>query len=66
MIWVCKDGSAGEYGLKLFEAEDPDSGQISLEDVVEPFDDLASGCDWAALKPQWMGDHGTVIVLTGC
>jgi hypothetical protein len=66
MIWVRQDPSTGEYGLRLFEAVDPDNDDISLEHVVEPFADLDdSGCDWNTVRPDWIGDHGTVIILLG-
>jgi hypothetical protein len=65
MIWVQQDPDTGEYGLKLERAEDPTTGQESLEEVVTPYADPDHGCDWAALKPDWIEDHGTVIVLLG-
>jgi hypothetical protein len=64
MIWVQYDESTGEYGLRLFETED-ENGEISLDEVVEPFVDDEHGCDWAAVKPNWIDDHGVVIVLLG-
>jgi hypothetical protein len=65
MIWVERDPASGEYGLKVVEAQDPDTGQESLEVVYEPFPDEEHGCNWAAIKPDWLTDHGTVIVLLG-
>jgi hypothetical protein len=65
MIWVRQDPDTGEYGLLVVEAEDPDSGESSLEAVYYPFEDEDHGCDWEAIKPDWMGDNGTVIVLLG-
>ncbi len=63
MIWLRRDPATGEYGLKLFDAAD--DGGTSRESVVEPFDDPTSGVDWRAVKPDWIKDHGTVIVLLG-
>jgi hypothetical protein len=65
MIWVQQDEESGEYGLRLFEAEDPDSDEIALDEVVEPFLDEEHGCNWADVGPEWIQDHGTVIVLLG-
>jgi hypothetical protein len=65
MIWVMTDPTTGEYGLRNFEAFDADTGLEQIVDVVEPFQDNDHGCDWAAVKPDWIDDHGTVIVLLG-
>jgi hypothetical protein len=65
MIWVMADPATGEYGLRNFEAVDAESGEVRIEEVVSPFIDDQHGCDWASVKPDWIGDHGTVIVLLG-
>jgi hypothetical protein len=65
MIWVQHDTATGEYGLRLEEVDDDDTGETSLDEVYGPYDDPEHGCDWAAVKPAWIGDHGTVIVLLG-
>lgn len=65
MIWVRQDKATGEYGLRLFRAMDDATGEETLEAVVDPFDDPVSGCDWSKIKPDWLQDHGTVIVLLG-
>ncbi len=65
MIWVRQDQATGEYGLRLFKASDEKTEEETLEAVVAPFYDPKSGCDWTKVKPAWMGDHGTVIVLMG-
>jgi hypothetical protein len=65
MIWVRHDAGSGEYGLKLEEVVDPATGETSLDEVYEPYPDDDHGCDWAALKPEWIEDQGTVIVLLG-
>ena len=64
MIWLTADPDDGEYGLKQFYVSD-DDGNTLVEDVITPFDDTAHGCDWGAIKPDWITDHGTVIVLLG-
>jgi len=64
MIWVQHDPETGEYGLRLEEVVDED-GEMSLDEVFSPYDDSEYGCDWSAVKPRWIEDHGTVIVLLG-
>jgi hypothetical protein len=65
MIWVQQDPASGAYGLRLFETVDPDTEEVVLTQTVAPFEDNDHGCDWAQVKPEWMGDHGTVVVLLG-
>jgi hypothetical protein len=65
MIWVTTDPTTGEYGLRNFEAMDPETGEVRIDEVVAPFWDDQHGCDWASVKPDWIEDHGTVIVLLG-
>ena len=64
MIEVRQDPSSGEYGLVVQAVEDED-GEESLDEVYEPYLDEERGCDWSAIKPDWITDHGTVIVLLG-
>jgi hypothetical protein len=64
MIHIMRDEATGEYGLKIFAAED-DEGEESLLAVVEPFDDPEHGVDWSKVKPSLIDQHGTVIVLLG-
>jgi hypothetical protein len=65
MIWVTVDPDSGEYGLRNFEAFDEESGLEQIVEVVQPFRDDLHGCDWGEVKPDWIKDHGTVIVLLG-
>jgi hypothetical protein len=65
MIWVQKDPQTGEYGLRVEEVEDEETGDLSLETVYAPYDDEDHGVDWSAVKPEWIDDSGTVIVLLG-
>ena len=65
MIWVQQDPETGEYGLRLEQAEDPDTGEFSSDEVYGPYSDEEHGCDWEAVKPDWIEEHGTVIVLLG-
>ncbi len=64
MIWVARNPKTGEYGLKLESCEGP-NGTTSLEGVYDPYEDATHGCDWSTIKPDWIEDHGTVVVLLG-
>lgn len=57
MIWILLDPDSGDYELVEF---DTDGGKTC---VIEPCE--IDGIDWAAVGPDWVGDHGTVIVLLG-
>ena len=65
MIWVQRNTETGEYGLRVLPAEDPETGDVSLEAVYAPFDDPESGCDWRLVKPDIVERCGTVMVLLG-
>jgi hypothetical protein len=58
MIWIQRDLKTGHYGLRSFE-------QFDDQNVVGPFDDPEHGCDWRKVKPDFIDDHGTVLVLLG-
>lgn len=64
MLWIERDPD-GNYALHEWQVEDEETGEIRYEDVVVPFDDPDHGCDWSAVKPSWLKDQGTVIVLLG-
>ncbi|MDW5593910.1 hypothetical protein VSS74_06165 [Conexibacter stalactiti] len=64
MIWVTRDED-GEYGLRNFQAVDEDTGEVRIDEVVAPFYDEDHGCDWASVRPSWIEEHGTVMVLLG-
>jgi hypothetical protein len=55
MVWLHKDAETGEYGLR----------ELPNGPVSSPFVDAAHGCDWAKVKPSWIKEHGTVLVLLG-
>ena len=65
MIWVQRDPKSGAYGLRVFEAYGPDEDEPTLEPVVEPFYDPEEGCDWSKIRPSWMEQNGTVLILLG-
>ncbi|HOX45660.1 MAG TPA: ATP-binding protein [Myxococcota bacterium] len=58
MIWIVLDEAAAEYELVEFEVG---SGRR----CVIPPGPLDDGIDWAAVKPDWLQDHGTIVVLLG-
>lgn len=65
MIWVEQDPQSGEYGLRVELVEDEQHNE-AWEPVYGPYDHTDElGCDWSRIKPDWIGDHGTVIVLLG-
>ena len=57
MIWIVLDPDSGDYELIEFEID----GQ--KHSVIDPqvIDDI----DWAAIRPIWLKEHGTLIVLLG-
>jgi len=57
MIWIVLEPDSGDYELVEFDA----GGEKMC--VVEP--QVVEGVDWAAIRPSWLVDHGTVIVLLG-
>lgn len=65
MIWVTQEKASGEYGLKVLETAEPASKIFSSHEVVRPFLDHEHGCDWRTVKPSWIGNNGTVIILLG-
>lgn len=59
MIWVRRNGDTGEYGLRTWDTDEGGENVIA----AGPDDDL--GIDWSFVKPDWIEDHGTVLVLLG-
>lgn len=57
MIWIVLDPDSGDYELVEF-----DFGREKMC-VVEP--QVIEDIDWAAVRPPWLTDHGTVVVLLG-
>ena len=64
MIWIEHDAETNGYGLKLFKVGH-DDGSTGVEAVIEPYDDPFHGVNWATIRPSWLTDGGTVIVLMG-
>jgi hypothetical protein len=59
MIWIVHDPDSGEYELLEFRDED------GTTCVIDPTSVEWQGVDWGTVKPDWIQDHGTVIVLLG-
>lgn len=57
MIWIVLDEESEEYELVEF---DTDEGKRV---VIDPL--VVDGVDWSALRPAWLKDHGTIVVLLG-
>lgn len=60
MVWLRRDPQTGEYGARKFETAD---GEFTT--VVAPFNDTTEGVEWAQVKPDWITNHGTVLVFLG-
>lgn len=59
MIWIVLDEDSGEYELINYES---DAGNFC---VIDPSEIVWPDVDWNLVKPAWIEDHGTVIVLLG-
>jgi hypothetical protein len=57
MIWIVLDTDSGDYELVEFQVD----GEKSC--VIEPTE--VDGIDWGKIRPDWLDQHGTVIVLLG-
>lgn len=60
MIWIYLDEDTNEYEMLEWEGDD---GTNEVIDPAEAADE--NGIDWDALRPSWVGDHGTIVVLLG-
>jgi hypothetical protein len=58
MIWIMLNDS-GDYELVDFVVD----GTKTC--VIEPAIVDDDGIDWAAMRPEWLTDHGTIVVLLG-
>lgn len=57
LIQIVLEPDSGDYELVEFESGEAKSC------VIEP--QLFDGIDWSALRPAWLKDHGTIVVLLG-
>lgn len=62
MIWIYLDRDTGDYSLMEWE-DDQGSKQSVIDPAEWTWDD--DKIDWSALRPEWVTDHGTIIVLLG-
>lgn len=59
MIWIMLDPDSRDYELVEFVVE----GERSC--VIDPSIVDDDGIDWAAVRPDWITDKGTIVVLLG-
>jgi hypothetical protein len=59
MIWIVLDPESGDYQLMEFEAD----GRKTC--VVDPTVIVWPDVDWGSVVPEWVREHGTVVVLLG-
>lgn len=57
MIWIILDPDSSDYELVEFQT----GGKKAC--VVEP--QTIEDVDWGAIRPSWLTDHGTIVVLLG-
>ncbi|MEU9276710.1 hypothetical protein AB0D87_49670 [Streptomyces sp. NPDC048342] len=63
MLWIYRDDQ-GNYALKEWPAHDEDGDFVTYMSTPRPFNDEAHGCNWGAIRPEWM-ETGTIMVLLG-
>jgi hypothetical protein len=59
MIWIVLDEDSQEYHLADF-----DTGK-QKDVVIEPGVTEEDGIDWSRVAPDWIKEHGTIVVLLG-
>lgn len=59
MIWIVLDPDSGDYELKEFAVDGSSSCVIDPTEIAWP------DIDWSILRPDWITDRGTIIVLLG-
>jgi hypothetical protein len=57
MIWIMLDSESGDYELVEFQIGDQKTC------VIEPGE--VEDIDWSLIRPEWLKEHGTVVVLLG-
>ena len=62
MIWIRLDKNTGEYELVDFAT---DQGIVNVIEPEDCSDIPGEWCDWSRVRPDWLHDHGTIIVLLG-
>lgn len=61
VIWARADRDTQQFGLRLVEFDDDETVSVWPTDV----DDPELGFNLEQLKPDWVTDHGTVLLLLG-
>jgi hypothetical protein len=59
LIWIVLDQESGEYELVEFETDQ------GTRCVVDPAVVDDGDCLWEGLRPGWLTEHGTIVVLMG-
>jgi hypothetical protein len=62
MIWIRLDEESGDY--ELVEFQDEKRRTVVVDPAVVNWPGMGE-VDWGLVKPGWIDDHGTVIVLLG-
>lgn len=60
MIWIVLDEDSGDYELVEFS-----NGDGKKSAVMNPAIHKVDGIDWDAIRPDWLKEHGTVVVMLG-
>lgn len=61
MIWIMLDEESGDYELVEFKTDAGSGLVIDPSKIAWPDTDV----DWGAVAPEWIKEHGTMIVLLG-
>jgi hypothetical protein len=61
MIWIYEDLDTGDYQLKEFDIDGKKKAVIDPNSVIWSEGDV----DWSQVAPDWIRDHGTIVVLLG-
>lgn len=64
MIWIRLDPDSGDYELADF-AVDGDMTVVLDPDVIPWTAEDEQALDWSRIKPDWIGERGTVVILLG-
>ena len=60
MIWIVHDPESGDYELVEFKLGDKKKCVVDPNDFEE-----IEGIDWSQVRPKWLDENGTIIVLIG-
>lgn len=65
MIWIRLDPDSGDYELVAFESGDGQRNVVLDPEKVDWTGADPEAVDWGEVKPSWIEESGTVIVLLG-